>query len=63
LPIAIQANAGLPEDRGGELVWPEDPETWADGAATLRDVGVGLIGGCCGTTPEHIAALRRRLAG
>lgn len=63
LPIAIQANAGLPEDRDGELVWPEDPETWAAGAARLKDLGVGLIGGCCGTTPEHIAALRRKLGG
>jgi len=61
LPVVIQANAGLPEHRDGELVWPEDPETWVDGAVTLRDLGVGLIGGCCGTTPEHIRALRRRL--
>ncbi len=63
LPIAIQANAGLPGDRDGELVWPEDPERWAAGAALLKDLGVGLIGGCCGTTPDHIAALRRRLTG
>ena len=61
LPVAIQANAGLPENRDDQLVWPEDPETWADGAVTLRDLGVGLIGGCCGTTPEHIRALRRGL--
>jgi len=61
LPVAIQANAGLPENRDGHLVWPEDPETWVDGAAGLRDLGVGLIGGCCGTTPGHIRALRRRL--
>lgn len=61
LPIAIQANAGLPEHRGRELVWPEDPATWADRALALRDLGVGLIGGCCGTTPEHIRRLRLRL--
>ena len=58
-PIAIQANAGLPEQRGSELVYLETPEFMAEKAAALLGVGVSIIGGCCGTTPEHIRAIRR----
>ena len=59
LPIAIQSNAGLPENRGGEVVYPETPEFMAEHARRLVDVGVSIIGGCCGTGPEHIRALRQ----
>ncbi len=58
-PIAIQSNAGLPEQRGAALVYPEEPDFMAAKAATLLELGVSLIGGCCGTSPEHIRALRR----
>jgi 5-methyltetrahydrofolate--homocysteine methyltransferase len=61
LPILIQPNAGLPEMRGGKLVWPESPEHVAERASILADLGVAIIGGCCGTTPEHIRAIRERL--
>ena len=63
LPIAVQANAGLPENRGGMVVYPETPEFVAEKAAALLDLGVSIIGGCCGTTPEHIRALRRLVDG
>jgi 5-methyltetrahydrofolate--homocysteine methyltransferase len=56
LPIVIQANAGLPESRGGRVVYPETPEFMAAGVRELVSSGVALIGGCCGTTPEHIRA-------
>jgi len=58
-PVAIQANAGLPETRAGALVYPDTPEHMAACAAGLLDLGVRVIGGCCGTTPAHVAALRR----
>jgi 5-methyltetrahydrofolate--homocysteine methyltransferase len=61
LPIVIQSNAGLPESRDGEIVYPEAPDTYAVGAGGLRDLGVAVIGGCCGTTPEHISALRAKM--
>jgi 5-methyltetrahydrofolate--homocysteine methyltransferase len=61
LPLLIQSNAGLPEMKGGELVYGETPEFMADKARELVALGVSIIGGCCGTTPEHIAALRRML--
>jgi 5-methyltetrahydrofolate--homocysteine methyltransferase len=60
-PVAIQSNAGLPEQRGGELVYPESPVSMAAKAIALVDLGVTLIGGCCGTTPAHIRAIRQVL--
>jgi len=58
VPVIIQSNAGLPENRGGELVYPESPEYMAERVSRLMDLGVGIIGGCCGTGPEHIRAIR-----
>jgi 5-methyltetrahydrofolate--homocysteine methyltransferase len=57
-PLIIQPNAGLPEIRGGKTVYGETPEFMAARAKELLDIGVSVIGGCCGTTPEHIRALR-----
>jgi 5-methyltetrahydrofolate--homocysteine methyltransferase len=59
LPIAIQGNAGLPTSEGGELIYAEKPEFMASKAAELLAIGVQIIGGCCGTTPEHIRAIRK----
>jgi 5-methyltetrahydrofolate--homocysteine methyltransferase len=58
LPIIIQANAGLPEHRDGRVVYPETPEFMAGRVPELIELGVALIGGCCGTTPDHIRAMR-----
>jgi 5-methyltetrahydrofolate--homocysteine methyltransferase len=57
-PVIIQSNAGLPEHRGGELHYPETPEFMADRVTQLLECGVRVIGGCCGTGPGHIRALR-----
>ena len=62
LPVAIQSNAGLPESRGGALVYPETPDVLASWVPALLGAGVGVIGGCCGTTPDHIRALRAAIA-
>ncbi len=61
LPLLIQSNAGLPELRQGEVHYPETPETLAEMSRELRAAGVSVIGGCCGTTPDHIRAMRRVL--
>jgi 5-methyltetrahydrofolate--homocysteine methyltransferase len=58
LPIAIQANAGLPVFRNGSPVYSETPEAFAAHARSLLDLGVAIVGGCCGTGPEHVRALR-----
>jgi 5-methyltetrahydrofolate--homocysteine methyltransferase len=61
LPLLIQPNAGLPQQRGGELFYPENPEFMAAKAVDLLELGVAIVGGCCGTTPEHVRALRLRV--
>ena len=58
LPLMIQANAGLPKSVAGRAVYDETPEFLAGKARELLAIGVSVIGGCCGTTPEHIRALR-----
>jgi 5-methyltetrahydrofolate--homocysteine methyltransferase len=59
LPVAIQSNAGLPIASDAGLVYPETPEYIAGKAVELLNVGVQIIGGCCGTGPEHIRAMRK----
>lgn len=59
LPLLIQSNAGLPQWQGEKLVYPETPEFMAEQARRMIDAGVNIIGGCCGSTPDHITALRR----
>jgi len=54
LPLIIQSNAGLPEIKGDTTFYPETPEFMAEKAKELVSIGVSIIGGCCGTTPEHI---------
>jgi 5-methyltetrahydrofolate--homocysteine methyltransferase len=58
-PLLIQPNAGLPETKDGRLVYGETPDFMAERAQQLIEAGVSIIGGCCGTTPEHIRSLRR----
>jgi len=58
LPVIIQGNAGLPVKGENGLVYPDTPEYMAGKAAELLELGVQIIGGCCGTTPEHIRAIR-----
>jgi 5-methyltetrahydrofolate--homocysteine methyltransferase len=58
LPVIIQSNAGVPQNVGGEVVYPETPEFMAERVPQLIDLGVKIIGGCCGTGPEHISAFR-----
>jgi 5-methyltetrahydrofolate--homocysteine methyltransferase len=65
VPVHCIPNAGLPlQGPDGETIFPEQPEPLA---ATLQEYveryGVGIVGGCCGTTPEHIAAIAERVGG
>jgi 5-methyltetrahydrofolate--homocysteine methyltransferase len=58
VPIAIQPNAGLPRRESGRLVYPDSPEQFAAALAPVVALGIRVLGGCCGTTPDHILALR-----
>jgi 5-methyltetrahydrofolate--homocysteine methyltransferase len=58
-PILVHANAGLPKNVGGVDVFPESPEEMATKVKALVDAGANIVGGCCGTTPAHIRAIRK----
>jgi 5-methyltetrahydrofolate--homocysteine methyltransferase len=58
-PILAQANAGLPRTVNGVDLFPETPEDMASQIADLIQAGAAIIGGCCGTTPAHIQAMKR----
>ncbi len=61
IPILIQANAGLPEVRNGEIVYPETPGQMKELIPQIISAGANIIGGCCGTTPAHIAAIKETI--
>jgi 5-methyltetrahydrofolate--homocysteine methyltransferase len=58
LPLIARPNAGTPTEDDGRVVYLRSPESMAVRVPELLEAGVTLIGGCCGTTPEHIAAFR-----
>jgi 5-methyltetrahydrofolate--homocysteine methyltransferase len=60
-PLWVKANAGQPELVDGGVVYRETPQKMAARVAELRASGIAVIGGCCGTTPEHIRAMRAAL--
>jgi 5-methyltetrahydrofolate--homocysteine methyltransferase len=61
IPIIVHANAGMPVLRDGETVFPETPSEMAARLQSLINAGANVIGGCCGTTPQHISMLRQTL--
>ena len=61
-PVAVIPNAGLPINVDGMAVYPLDPEAMSrDLGQMAAEFGVGIVGGCCGTTPEHLAALVKEI--
>jgi len=62
-PILVHANAGLPKNVNGVDVFPETPADMAARVPELIKAGANIIGGCCGTTPAHIAAIKQAIGG
>jgi len=58
LPLFARPNAGTPKRVGKRWVYPHTPAAMAARLPELLEAGVAMLGGCCGTTPEHIAAFR-----
>ena len=56
-----KSNAGMPRWKDDRITYGGTPEVMADYARRMRELGVRIIGGCCGSTPEHIAAMRAAL--
>lgn len=61
--LVAQSNAGLPQLEGSEFVYTVGPEEMAAHAMALRDLGIDVIGACCGSSPDHIRAMARALGG
>jgi len=59
--LVVQPNAGEPRIADGSVRYPEGPEFFCEALEPLLKAGIGGVGGCCGTTPGHIAGLARRL--
>ncbi len=61
IPVLVQPNAGLPVLRDGKTVFPMQPEQFAELTSAFASMGAYALGGCCGTGPQHIAALAARV--
>ena len=55
----VKPNAGWPEQVGGRIMYPADADYFGDYALSFREAGANIVGGCCGTTPQHIAAMKK----
>jgi 5-methyltetrahydrofolate--homocysteine methyltransferase len=63
LPIIAQPNAGKPEFVQNKLTYPKDPKSFAEDMMKIIKAGANFVGGCCGTTPEFISEIHKRLSG
>jgi len=59
IPILVQANAGMPKIENANLIYSETPEFIKEYIPKIIDAGANIIGGCCGTTPEHIRVIKK----
>ncbi|NOT05787.1 MAG: bifunctional homocysteine S-methyltransferase/methylenetetrahydrofolate reductase [Anaerolineales bacterium] len=55
----VKPNAGWPEQVGGRIMYPADADYFGDYALAFREAGASIVGGCCGTTPQHITAMKK----
>jgi homocysteine S-methyltransferase len=55
----VKPNAGWPEQVGGRIMYPADADYFGDYALAFREAGASIVGGCCGTTPQHIIAMKK----
>ena len=58
LPVIVKPNAGLPQQREGRTCYDVEPEEFARLMKRITEMGASVVGGCCGTTPEHIRAMK-----
>jgi methionine synthase I (cobalamin-dependent)/5,10-methylenetetrahydrofolate reductase len=63
LPLAAYPNSGFPEYVDGRYIYRATPDYFASMAAEMAEAGASLVGGCCGTTPEHVRRIAGRLKG
>ena len=61
IPILVHANAGLPKNVNGVDVFPDTADIMAALVPDIIEAGANIVGGCCGTTPAHISAIKRAI--
>jgi methionine synthase I (cobalamin-dependent) len=61
LPVIMQPNAGMPQTKKDQVIYPEEKEFFVDNLLKIKDLGVEVVGGCCGTNPEYIKLLAEKL--
>ena len=61
VPVWVKPNAGVPKIVGAKVVYEAGPEMLAEHVARYVEQGARIVGGCCGSTPEHVAAIARAL--
>jgi 5-methyltetrahydrofolate--homocysteine methyltransferase len=59
VPLLVQPNAGQPQAQQGGIVYPETPDSMAAYVPRFLEAGANILGGCCGTTPDHIRAIKK----
>ena len=57
LPLLFQANAGQPEVKGDQVVYPQGPGEYAQNVGLMLEYGANMVGGCCGPTPQYIQTM------
>lgn len=62
VPVIVKPNAGLPREVDGKTVFDVGPEEFASEMKKIAELGAAILGGCCGTTPEHISTLKKTLS-
>ena len=62
-PVLVKPNAGAPQVRDGKTVYSEDPKTFAENMCRIKSLGIEIIGGCCGSTPEGIRRIVESVRG
>jgi len=60
-PVVIQPNAGAPKTENGAIVYPEDIEFFSENIRKIKELGVEIVGGCCGTTPDYIRRICEKI--
>jgi methionine synthase I (cobalamin-dependent) len=60
-PLMIQPNAGIPETQEDKVIYPEGPDIFSDNIARIRKLGIEVVGGCCGTTPQYIKQIKNKI--
>lgn len=62
VPVMIQPNAGAPKTLGDGVIYPETVDFFSDNILTLKKIGIDVVGGCCGTTPDFIKAIADKIS-